>query len=206
MGAIKYIISTCICVAVLLVVGCNEENGGDPSSVYIVEIDNIEVKGSYEGYGNISNVLAIIADSKAGYFPEHSLEKSPMWVQTGVIAETSCENNGFELRLPSVLSTDLLVSVSGEKMQDVLISAPSAKWIFLDFAIEFTNSSYFFPLSLDNSHLQDNYIANKIIQYVYVNRPVTLSGVATWTEKIQLTPVDYYMLEEIGRASCRERV
>ena len=195
MGTIKYIISACICVAILLLVACNDENGDKLSSAYIIEFDNIEVKGSYEGYGNVSNVLAIIAGSKAEYFPEHSLDKFPAWVQTGVIAEASFENNSFELHLPSVLSTNLLVSVSEEKMQDVLISDPSAKWIFLDFVIEFTNINYFFLLSLDNSHLQDNDIANKIIQYVYVDRPVILSGVATWTETIQATPVDYYISE-----------
>lgn len=148
----------------MLMVSCNE-NSERNDNVYIVKGDNIE------GSGNITRIMAVIAGSL---------------VKSGIIAEAPFTNGGFELHLPSVLSSDLLVPLDDEKMKGVSMNTLSAKWGFLDFVVELPEVNYFPSILFDNSHLQTDGIAYKSVKYVYVDHAVTLSGVSIWTENIQL--------------------
>jgi len=111
-----------------------------------------------------------------------------------VIAEAPFENGGFELRIPHKLSVGLLVPVTNKTTQGVSISATSASWAFLDFVVEFKNM-FRTTLSLDDSHLQNDGIVTKKVVYVYTDRPVTLSGMATWTEENVQFGMSFYEVE-----------
>jgi hypothetical protein len=173
-----------LALVALLIVSCDKNDEGN-GNVYIVKGGNIEKSE------NVTRIMAVIAGSpvewaKAEQSTEGGIYTLPGRVQSGIIVETPFINGSFELRLPATLPSGMLVSVADEKKQNVSISNPSAKWTFIDFVAEIPNVNFFSKLSSDDSHLQSDGIATKSVKYVYVDRPVTLSGVATWTDYVQL--------------------
>ena len=178
--------------ALLFVASCDKNDNDD----YIIQGKNIE------GSENITSIMAVIEritqeqpTSEYSFPPErpvlelepgmYVLEKPQLEIPD-VIAEASFENGGFELRLPSVLSADLLTPVADEKIQGVMISTPSANWGFLNFALRWIGRNIHYRISFNDSHLQTDGIATKSAVYIYADRPVKLSGVATWTENSAL--------------------
>jgi|GEM_PF-6388041 len=177
-----------LALAALLVASCDKNDEGN-NNVYIVKGDNIEKSE------NVTRIMAVIAGSPVEWGKAEQSTTLPGRVQSGIIVETPFINGSFELHLPAKLPSGMLVSVADEKKQDVSISNPSAKWTFIDFVVEIPNVNYFSKLSFDNSHLQSDEIVTKSVKYVYVDRSVTLSGVATWTDYLQLLPLSTHKIE-----------
>ena len=155
-------IAACLAGTVMFASCTKNSNDFSNSDVNIIKVENIE------GFENVAEIKAHVAETQWSKY---------------CVAEASIKNNGFELYLPSVLSDNYLIPVVNETMQGVSISAPSAKWAFLGFEVESTNKSLYHILVLDNSLNQPDGTATKEVVYVYANRPVELSGNATWKQQ-----------------------
>ena len=142
--------------------GCGTQGGSDPKGLSI-KVDNIE------GIEHVAQINAYIVQRE-------------LWWDPTLIAEASFVNNGFELHLPPKIPVTSLFPVAGEHAQNISISAPSAKWAFLEIDIKSNDNALYLFLTNDNAHNQPDNKATKDVIYIYVDRPVRLSGEVTEME------------------------